>query len=186
MPRFLVVSCRSRFRTIRRMRLRFSAASPLRTRLSGEGHVQHAVDTILDSPVPVYRGAQGVGAVIRYALSETAPVRRQTGRPLRVRRATFLPYTRRIYAESVRMASGFGSMRPLARQRDASYAIRVPRAGSLPSASFRFRLATDTLAVRLGVPAIKASTGTSTRQVTSRFAFARRLPASGHDATRHA
>ena len=118
----------------------------------------------------------------------TALARRQTGRPLRVRRATFLPHTRRIYAESVRMASGFGSMRPLAHQRDASYAVRVPRAGSLPSASFRFRLATDTLAVRLGVPAIKASTGTSTRQVASRVAFANRLSAPGvsHDAARHA
>ena len=114
------------------------------------------------------------------------PGTRQTGRPLRVRRATFLPRARRIYAGSVRMASGFGSMRPLAHPRDASYAVRVPRAGSLPSASFRFRLAADTLAVRLGVPAIKASAGTSTRQVASRIAFANRLAASGHDAARHA
>src|SRR5690606_14319934 len=57
----------------------------------------------------------------------------------------------------------------------ASYAIRVPRVGSLPSASFRFRLAADTLAVRLGVPVIKASTGTCTRPATTRFAFAYRL-----------
>ena len=114
------------------------------------------------------------------------PSTEQASRPLRVRRATFLPSTRRIYAESVRMASGFRSMRPLAHQLDASYAVRVPRAGSLPSASFRFRLATDTLAVRLGVPAIKASTRTFTRQVASRFAFVNRLPASGHDAARHA
>jgi len=88
---------------------------------------------------------------------------------------TFLPRTRRIYADSVRMTSGFGSMRPLAHHVDASYAICVPRVGSLPSASFRFRVAPDTLAVRLGVPVIKASTGTSTRQVNSRFAFAHRL-----------
>ncbi len=114
------------------------------------------------------------------------PSTRQTGRPLRVRRATFLPPTRRIYAEPVRMALGFGSMRPLAHQRDASYAVCVPRAGSLPSASFRFHLAMDTLAVRLGVPAIKASIGTFTRQVASRFAFANRFAASGHDAARHA
>src|SRR5690606_2744532 len=70
---------------------------------------------------------------------------------------------------------GFGSMRPLAHRAVASYAIRVPRVGSLPSASFRFRLAADTLAVRLGVPVIKASTGTCTRPVTTRFAFAHRL-----------
>ena len=93
----------------------------------------------------------------------------------RVRRVTFLPPTRRIYAASVRMTSGFGSMRPLAHRDVASDAIRVPRAGSLPSASFRFGVAPDTLAVRLGVPVIKASTGTHTRQVNSRLTFAHRL-----------
>ena len=88
---------------------------------------------------------------------------------------TFLPRTRRIYAVSIRMTSGFGSMRPLAHQDVASYAIRVPRVGSLPSASFGSHLAVDTLAVRLGVPVIKASTGTFTRQVNTRLAFAHRL-----------
>ncbi len=88
---------------------------------------------------------------------------------------TFLPHTRRIYAAPVRMTWGFESIGPLAHQDDASYAIRVPRAGSLPAASFRFRLTTDTLAVRLRVPAIKASTGTLTRQVTSWVAFANQL-----------
>src|SRR5690606_10667610 len=96
-------------------------------------------------------------------------------RSLRVRRVTFLPDPRRIYADSIRMTLGFGSMRPLAHRAVASYAIRVPRVGSLPSASFRFHLTADTLAVRLGVPVIKASTGTCTRPVTTRFAFAYRL-----------
>ena len=73
------------------------------------------------------------------------------------------------------MTLGFESLCPLAHRGDASYAVRVPRAGSLPSASFRFRLAADTLAVWLGVPVIKASTGTCTRPVNSRFAFAPRL-----------
>jgi hypothetical protein len=112
--------------------------------------------------------------------------RRQNGRSLRVRRVTFLPPTRRIYADSVRMTSGFRSMRPLAHQADASYAVRVPRAGSLPSASFRSRVAPDTLAVRLGVPVIKASTGTSTRQVIYPVRFRSPVTASGHDAARHA
>ncbi len=85
---------------------------------------------------------------------------------------TFLPHTRRIYAESVRMTLGFESIGPLAHQDDASYAVRVPRARSLPAASFRFRVAADTLAVRLEVPDIKASIGTCTRPVTSWFAFA--------------
>ena len=96
---------------------------------------------------------------------------------------TFLPHTRRIYADSVRMTWGFESIGPLAHQDDASYAVRVPRAGSLPAftlppwsrSPFRFRLTTDTLAVRLEVPAIKASTGTLTRQVTSWVAFANQL-----------
>ena len=99
---------------------------------------------------------------------------------------TFLPHTRRIYANPVRMTLGFESLCPLAHQADASYAVRVPRAGSLPAASFRFHLTVDTLAVQLGVPVIKASTGTYTRQVTSRFAFATRSAAPGHDAARHA
>ena len=105
----------------------------------------------------------------------TRLARRQNDRPLRVRRLTFLPYTRRIYADPVRMTSGFESIGPLAHRVDASYAVRVPRARSLPSASFRFRFAADTLAVRLGVPVIKASTGTYTRQVNSRLTFAHRL-----------
>jgi hypothetical protein len=107
---------------------------------------------------------------------------RHRRRSLRVRRVTFLPYTRRIYAASIRMTGGFESIGPLAPRADALYAVRVPRAGSLPSASFGFRLAADTLAVRLGVPVIKASIGTCTRPVASRSAFARRLTASGYDA----
>ena len=77
------------------------------------------------------------------------------------------------------MTLGFGSLRPLAHETFASDAVRVPRTGSLPAASFRFRLAADTLAVRLGVPVIKASIGTCTRPVASRFAFASRFAASG-------
>jgi hypothetical protein len=73
------------------------------------------------------------------------------------------------------MTSGFESICPLAHLAVASYAVRVPRARSLPAASFGFRLAADTLAVRLGVPVIRASTGTFTRPVNSRFAFASRL-----------
>ena len=84
------------------------------------------------------------------------------------------------------MTSGFESSCPLAHRDDASYAVRVPQAGSLLTASFRLSLARDALAVRLEVPVIKALTGTYTRLVTSRVAFACRLPASGHDAARHA
>ena len=96
-------------------------------------------------------------------------------RSLRVRRVTFLPYTRRIYAAPIRMSLDFESSGPLVHADSASYAIRVPRAGSLHTASFRFAVARDTLAVPLEVPDIKASIGTCTRQVTSCFAFASQL-----------
>lgn len=119
--------------------------------------------------------------------------RKHRRRSLRVRRVTFLPDqrfasvpVRRIYAGLLRMTLGFESHCPLAQQAVASYVVRVPRTGSLPSASFRFRVAPDTLAVRLGVPVIKASVGTCTRPVTSWFAFASQLRASVNDAPRHA
>jgi len=63
----------------------------------------------------------------------------------RVRRLTFAPHTRHIYARSVRVALGFGSLCPLAHRTDASYVVRVPRTGALPSASFRPRLAATPL-----------------------------------------
>ena len=91
---------------------------------------------------------------------------------------TFLPYTCRIYAGPIRMTLGFESIGPLAHRFDALYAVHVLRARSLPAASFGLRLAADALAFRLGVPVIKVSTGTLTRPVTSRFAFALQLTAS--------
>lgn len=119
----------------------------------------------------------------------TAPLgavsQRHFDRSLRVRRVTFLPHTRRIYDNSVRMTSGFESLRPLAHQVVASYPIRVPRAGSLPAASVRFRVTPDTLAVRLEVPVIKASIGTFTQQVTTCFVFTKQFSVS-QDAARHA
>lgn len=84
------------------------------------------------------------------------------------------------------MSLDFESIRPLVHRDNASYAVRVPRAGSLPSASFRFAVARDTLAVRLEVPDIKASIGTRTRQVTFWFAFAPQLSNVRQDASRHA
>jgi hypothetical protein len=111
---------------------------------------------------------------------------RQDDRSLRVRRVTFLPYTRRIYAATVRMTSGFESIGPLAHRCDASYAIHVLRARSLPAASFGLRLAADALAFRLGVPVIKVSIGTFTRPVTSRESFRFPVDSVNHDAARHA
>ena len=61
---------------------------------------------------------------------------RQTNRSPGVRRVTFAPSNRRIYARQVRVASGFESHGPLAHLTDASYAVCVPRARALPAASF--------------------------------------------------
>ena len=106
-------------------------------------------------------------------------------RSLRVRRVTFLPYTRRIYATAIRMSLDFESIGPLVLA-ITPHAIRVPQAGSLPAASFRFAVAHDTLAVRLEVPDIKASIGTFTQQVNSWIAFAHQLSSVNQDASRHA
>ena len=113
-------------------------------------------------------------------------LKRHRDRSLRVRRVTFLPHIRCIYSHPARMTLDFESLRPLVHQVAASYAVRVPRTGSLPAASVRFQVAPDTLAVRLEVPVIKASIGTCTRLVTSWLAFAYQLSSVSHDAARHA
>jgi hypothetical protein len=84
---------------------------------------------------------------------------RQTGRPPRVRRVTSIPYTRRIYFRTFRMAIGLQVTLPPRPGAAASYAVSVRRAGTLPAASFRSRVAPDTLAVQLTVPAIRARGG---------------------------
>ncbi|TLF52778.1 hypothetical protein FEI13_03490 [Halomonas urmiana] len=79
----------------------------------------------------------------------------------RARRATFLPSTRRIYFHIIWIAIGVRVSWPSHPDGTASYAAPVRRARSLPTASFRFRLATDTLAVQLMAPAIRVRRGLS-------------------------
>ncbi|RQW86855.1 MAG: hypothetical protein EHM79_08905 [Geobacter sp.] len=67
----------------------------------------------------------------------------------------------------------------------ALYATSVRRGGILPSAFFRFRLATDTLAVRLMVPSIRVHRGLappSLRSTTAvdRLALTRHAPYQAH------
>ena len=83
------------------------------------------------------------------------------------------------------MTEGFGHRRVLAPRHDASHAIRVPRVRLLPSASFRSHLTMGTLAVRLGVPVIKASKGLAP---SSHFPVGVRLPVDSarQGAARHA
>ncbi len=83
------------------------------------------------------------------------------------------------------MTEGFGHRRCLAPRHDASHAIRVPRVRMLPSASFRSHLTMGTLAVRLGVPVIKASKGLAP---SSHFPVGVRLPVDSarQGAARHA
>src|SRR5207247_2387719 len=77
---------------------------------------------------------------------------RQMSRPPGVRRVTLAPSTRRIYARTIRVTSGFRSFGPLAHRACASSAIRVPRAGVLPAASFPPRLAASRLPFSSGFP----------------------------------
>ena len=83
------------------------------------------------------------------------------------------------------MTEGFGHRRCLAPRHDASHAIRVPRVRISPSASFRSHLTMGTLAVRLGVPVIKASKGLAP---SSHFPVGFRLPVDSarQGAARHA
>jgi len=85
----------------------------------------------------------------------------QTGRPPRVGRATFIPYTRRIYFYTFRVIIGLWILWPPRPDVAASYAVAVRRAGTLLTASFGFHLAVDTLAVRLTVPITRVRRGLS-------------------------
>ena len=57
--------------------------------------------------------------------------------------------------DRVRVVLDFDLCSSLVRSAPPSYAISVRQLGTLPAASFRFRLATDTLAVRLTLPTTK-------------------------------
>ena len=83
---------------------------------------------------------------------DAGSTRQGNGSP-RVRRVTFVPYTRRIYGRTFRVISGFGFYGPLAQMR-TPHAIPVRQAGTLLTASFRFPLA-----VRLTVPITRARRG---------------------------
>ena len=61
-------------------------------------------------------------------------------------------YVRHIYAHELRCKKRTLSLFALLSLAFASYVISVRRTSALPSASFRFHLAMDTLAVRLAVP----------------------------------
>ena len=84
---------------------------------------------------------------------------RQVTRYPRVGRTTFIPYARRIYFLIFRVTIGLRILWPPRPDEAASYALRIPRAGTLRTASFRFHLTTDTLAVRLTIPATRVRRG---------------------------
>jgi hypothetical protein len=114
-----------------------------------------------------------------------APSQWQAGRSPGVRRVTFAPHTCRIYARPVRVTLGFGSLRLLAHQTTASYALRVPQARALLTASSPRRLATDAVAVRLAVPVTRVRRGLAP---PSHFPARFRLPviSAGSGASRRA
>jgi hypothetical protein len=71
-----------------------------------------------------------------------APSLWQATKSPRARPVAVPPSTRRICAAPGRVTSSFRYLCPLARLTDASYAVRVPRAGGLPPASFPHHLTT--------------------------------------------
>ena len=75
---------------------------------------------------------------------------------------------------SVRVAIGLQRSVPPLPPPAASYAVRVPRAGSPPTAAFPLHPC-HAVAVRLGVPTTRVFGGIPTPLVTSRSAFASRL-----------
>jgi hypothetical protein len=92
------------------------------------------------------------------------------------------PIPRRIYTHSFRMTIGLWNPMFPRPEVAASYAVPVRRAGTLPTASFRFHLAMDTLAVQLTIPVIGARRGLSPRVIWQ----APRLPEQRCRATHHA
>ena len=71
------------------------------------------------------------------------------------------PITHRIYTHPFRMTMGLWNPMLPRPEAAASYTVPVRRAGTLPTASFRFHLAMDTLAVQLTIPVIRARKGLS-------------------------
>nr|VFK60100.1 MAG: hypothetical protein BECKTC1821F_GA0114240_10411 [Candidatus Kentron sp. TC] len=109
----------------------------------------------------------------------------QRNGPPRVRRVTFLPYTRRIYFHTFRVTIGLWISLPPRPDVAASYELPVHRIWSLPSASFGSHLAVGTLAVRLKVPVTRVRRGLSP---PSHFPGRFRLPVTSarHGVSRHA
>jgi hypothetical protein len=86
---------------------------------------------------------------------------RQVDRSPRVIRVTFIPHTCRIYSHTFLNGLGLQRVVPSRPDMTASYAIPVRQARTLLAAFFRFRVAPDTLAVRLTVPTIRVRRGLS-------------------------
>ena len=74
---------------------------------------------------------------------------------------TFVPCARRIYVSLFRMTIGLWTFMPPRPETAASYAQRVPQAGTLLTPSFRPHLAMVALGVRLMVPVIRVHRGLS-------------------------
>ena len=84
---------------------------------------------------------------------------RQVARSPRVIRVTFIPYTRRIYKRT--LLDGYRALKIFAFSPGCACLVCdfCSSGRVLPAASFRFRVAPDTLAVRLTVPTIRVRRG---------------------------
>jgi hypothetical protein len=79
---------------------------------------------------------------------------KQSCRSPRVLRTHLHAYARRIYVQSFLYRYWTLSSLAISSNSHASYAVSVRRASALPTASFRFHLAMDTLAVQLTIPPV--------------------------------
>jgi hypothetical protein len=101
-------------------------------------------------------------------------------------RVTFIPYTRRIYFHTFPDGIGLRVSLPSRPDVAASYAIPVRRVRTLLTASFGFRVAPDTLVVRLSVPTIRVRRGLSPPShclatTTKQMALTRHAPCLAHN-----
>ena len=150
-------------RRFRRLPFRPARASqPSGLRLLHASNVTAPVQLLMFGPSPPCLAANMASADFYPPIATPHGVgqpRWQTGRPPRVRRLTFAPYTRRIYAGSVPDGIGLRVFWP-ARPTDRRLLCDSCSSGRSFAYSFlQTPPRNDALAVRLGVPAIKAPRG---------------------------
>ncbi len=92
----------------------------------------------------------------------------------------FIPYTRRIYVQTIRVTIGLQISMPPRPSPKRLLCGSCASGRDFACSFLQTPLRSDALAVRLRVPVITVSRGTCTLQATSRFGFPYRLQAIGN------